>query len=200
MLDNPHRAVHVKGSGLRPVLEWYAARHGRERLLRLVMDLPPHARGVFDLRDEHWGVLISHWYPAPSVHALLELMTAGLSDEQRTATAREMGRAAAEATLTGVYRFLFQAMLTPERYARHVQTLFSRYFDDGLIVKQALDPRRHHTTIRDWHGHHPLLCELFLSSSLYVYAALGCRDVRSQRLACVSTGAPECLYDITWDE
>ncbi len=200
MLAEPHRAAHVKGAGLRPALEWYAARHGRQRVLALLEALPPTTRALFDLRDAHWGVLVSHWYPAPDVHTLLEAMTAGLPVAERVAAAREIGRAAAESTLTGVYRLLFQAMLTPERYARHVQTLFNRYFDDGVIAKQALGARLHHTTIHDWGGHHPLLCELFLSSSLYVYAALGCREVRSQRLACVSDGSPACVYDISWDD
>jgi hypothetical protein len=195
----PSRLAHVKGTGLFALFDWYVSEHGRASLVRLLTDLSPADRGRFDLHDERWGVLASEWYPAPLAHELLERMTAGLDDEARAGAAWRMGQRAAETTLTGIYRLLFQAMLTPERYARHAQTLFSRYFDDGRIVKEPRGPRRHHTTIRDWGGHHPLLCSLFLSSSVYVYTALGCRHVTSRRLSCVVSGAEECAYDITWD-
>ncbi len=192
------RASHVKGTGLHALFDWYTRGHGQPQLLRFVAELPPDVQSRFDTRDERLGVLASEWYPAPLVHDLLDRLTAGLSDEQRAAAAWDMGQIAAEAALTGLYRLLFQAMMSPERYARHVQKMFSRYFDDGLIVKTPRGPRRHHTSIHDWGGHHPLLCSLCVSSSVYVYTALGCRDVTSRRLSCVTEGADHCAYDITW--
>jgi hypothetical protein len=192
------RTAHVKGSGLHALFDWYLRQHGRPELLRLVEDLPPEARRRFDPRDERLGVLASNWYPAPLVHDLLERITAGLSPEARAAVAWEMGQIAAEVALTGLYRLLFQAMMSPERYARHVQKMFSRYFDDGVIVKTPRGPCLHHTSIHDWGGHHPLLCAMCVSSSVYVYTALGCRDVRTRSLGCVAAGAEFCAYEIEW--
>lgn len=198
-LDTPSvHTAHVKGSAVLPILEYYAAQQGRARLLRLISDLPADMARLFDLRDEHLGVLVSLWYPAPVVHRLLELMTADSTREQSTAFVRGASFAVVEATLNGVYRFLFQLMMSPERYVRNVQKLFGRFFDDGVVVKEAQGPRAHRTTIRDWHGHHPLLCECFVYSSEYIYTSFGCRDVHSRRTACISEGARACTFEHSW--
>lgn len=198
-LDTPSvYAAHVKGSGVLPILEYYAAQQGRARLLRLLGELPPDMARLFDLQDEHLGVLVSLWYPAPVVHRLLERMTANATREESTAFIRGASEAVVGATLNGVYRFLFQLMMSPERYVRNVQKLFGRFFDDGVVVKEARGPNAHRTTIRDWHGHHPLLCECFVFSSTYIYTSFGCRDVQSRRTTCVSEGAPVCTFEHSW--
>lgn len=191
-------AANVKGSALLPILEYYATQHGRERLLYLIGDLPPEFARAFDVDDKHFGVLVSLWYPAPLVHALLERMTAGATRAESSAFIRAVAQAVVKSTLNGVYRFLFQVMMSPERYLRNVQKLFSRFFDDGLVVKEPLGPRGHRSIISQWHGHHPLLCECFVYTSTYIYTAIGCRDVESRRTACISEGAPACTFEHTW--
>ena len=98
----------------------------------------------------------------------------------------------------GVYRWLFQTMMSPERYARKAQKLFSRYYDPGTMAKTPLGDAGHLTIVRDSGGHHPLLCDMLVHTSEYVYTAFGCRNVNAPRTACVSEGAPECRFEITW--
>jgi hypothetical protein len=159
--------------------------------------MPEQQRVHFDLADPALGVLASSWYPAPAIHALLDGFLADHASD-RQALAREGARATIDATLTGVYRWLFETMMTPDRYGRNAQKLFSRYYEPGTMTKAPLGERGHLSIVRDWPGHHRLLCDMLVHTAEYVYAALGCRDVRSPRTACVSDGAPECRFEITW--
>jgi hypothetical protein len=187
----------LKGAGIVPFLRWYCGHFGEEQLRRAASALPAADRAHFDLRDGLLGVLASSWYPAPVVHALLDRLQLE-HPGQRELLAREGARAVIDTTLRGVYRWLFETMMTPERYGRNAQKLFSRYNDTGVMTKEPLPPAGHLSRVRDWSGHHPLLCDMLLHTADYVYSALGCREVKVRRVTCVSEGAPECRFDITW--
>lgn len=188
----------IKGAGIRPFLVWYASRHGAARLLAAASAIPSEHRAGLDLEDPCLGVLASSWYPASSIHALLDNLVAGMPADQHQELAREGARAIIDSTLKGVYRLLFQTMMTPERYARNAQALFARFYDTGTMVKTPLAPVGHLSRVRDWSSHHPMLCQFIGHTAEYVYAALGCRDVRVRRTACVGLGDEECRFEITW--
>jgi hypothetical protein len=190
-------AARIKGAGIVHFLGWYVDRFGQERLRRTAEEMPGPHRVYFDLGDRVLGVLASSWYPAPAIHALLDGFVAAHPQDRET-LAREGARSTIDATLKGVYRWLFETMMTPDRYARNAQKLFSRYYEPGLMTKEPLGERGHLSIVRDWPGHHPLLCDMLVHTAEYVYGALGCRDVRSPRTACVAEGAPECRFEITW--
>jgi hypothetical protein len=99
-----------------------------------------------------------------------------------------------------VYRVLFETMMSPARYAKNAQKLFSRYYDAGTMTKTALSPTSHRSTVTGWQAHHPFLCELLLYTGVYVYRAMGCKDVKMERTACVGDGASECTFLTTWSE
>jgi hypothetical protein len=191
-------AGSIKGAALRPLVEWYVARGERARLLEAVQALPAEWRELIDAADAHLGFLPSRWYPASLAGAILDQLTAGVPRDQLTARARDGARRVMRATLRGVYKLLFDAMMTPERYARHAHLLFSRYYDTGTLEKTVLAPNRHRTAIRDWSGHHPFLCELMVYIGEFVYDAIGCQDLVIERTGCVSDGAPECTFLASW--
>ena len=196
--EGPSGLAQIKGAGIQPFLAWYSARYGAGKLASAAAAIPPGLRASFDLQDAHLGVLTSSWYPAPAIHALLDNMAAAVSPEERGELAREGARAIMDATLKGVYRWLFETMMTPERYGRNVQSLFRRYYDAGTMTKTPLQPAGHLSIVRDWRAHHPMLCDFLAHTAEYVYAALGCRDVQVKRTACVDRGAGECRFEITW--
>jgi hypothetical protein len=188
----------IKGAAIREFLLWYAGEHGAERLPALAARMRAENRVLFDLAQRHLGVIASSWYPAPAIHELLDLMSEGLSAAQRERLVRNGAQATIAATLRGVYRLLFETMMSPERYARNAQKLFSRYCDTGTMEKTAPAPRTHRSVIRDWTSHHPLLCDFILHTGVYVYGAMGCRDVRLEKQACVARGDGECVFLVTW--
>lgn len=151
--------------------------------------------------DVHRGepvVLASKWYEAAIIHRLLEALTSGMTPAEQAELARDGARAVMDATLRGVYRLLFRTMMSPSRYATHAQTLWDRYYDTGRMAKRTLGPSAHATEISAWAGHHPLLCDLHVESARYIYAAMGCRDVRVTRTGCVSRGAALCSFEVRW--
>jgi hypothetical protein len=193
------RVAHIKGEGIRQFINWYLAKWGEPRLFQFVADLPPEAREVYDITQPSLGIIASGWYPAPAFHALIDAMLSVYPPDQRRAFAREAAKATIDSTLKGVYRFLFEAMMTPDRYLGRAQKLFSRFYDCGTIEKIKVAPNIHRSVIRDWHSHHPVLCDVMLHMGEYVYPALGCRNVIVRRISCVSAGDPYCSYDASWD-
>lgn len=193
----PEPVAHIKGAAVLPLLDWYERRFGSARLAALVRGLG--AGTPFEPREPQFGVLASAWYEAGPIHALLEAMFADLAPEERPSFAREGGRAIIEATLTGVYRWLFQAMMTPERYARNAQRLFGRFYDGGVLQKEILGPRHQRTHVTAWRAHHRIICDFFAASNEYTYSAMGCRGVVVVRTACIDDGAAECTFETTWE-
>lgn len=143
-------------------------------------------------------MLASQWFPARAIHALLDRMMAEHTPDERQRFARDGAKAIIEHTLTGVYRWLFQLMMTPDRYGRSAQRLFSRYYEPGTMTKTALGEAGHLSIVRDWAGHHPLLCDFLIHTAQYVYTELGCKNVVVRRTACRATGEDHCRFEITW--
>lgn len=187
----------IKGAGVVPFLRWYCDHFGASRLRQAAEGVPAEHRAHFDPGDPMLGVLASTWYPAAAIHALLDRVLAD-HPGQREMLAREGARAIIDATLRGVYRWLFETMMSPERYGRNAQKLFSRYYEPGTMTKEPLGEAGHLSRVRDWPGHHPLLCDMLVHTADYVYTALGCRNVQARRVTCVAEGAAECRFDITW--
>lgn len=191
-----HSVAHVKGAAVLPLLDWYARRYGQERLQAALRGA---SGALIDTREPQFGILASGWYEAGAVHALLESLCASFTPEERESFAREGGRAIIEATLTGVYRWLFQAMMTPERYARNAHRLFGRFYDTGNFQKEILGPRHHRTHLTEWRAHHRIICEFFPATIEYIYSSMGLKGVRVRRSACIDDGATECTLETTWE-
>jgi len=190
--------ARIKGEGIRQFLCWYLEHFDEERLAARVAELPEEARAVFDPSQPNLGVVSSTWYPAYAFHALLDAMLEAYDEDQRRRFARDAARVTIERSLKGVYKFLFESFMTPERYARRAQSLFSRFYDTGKIEKRIIRPNLHRSIIRGWTSHHPVLCDVMLYMGEHVYPMLGCKHVKAERISCLSTGDIECVYDVSW--
>jgi hypothetical protein len=190
--------ARIKGAGIQPFLQWYAQTWGAEKLRHHAERIPPELRSAFNLSDPRLGVLGSSWYDAAAVHALLDSVEASHTAEERAEIVRGGAAAIIESTLTGVYRWLFQTMMTPDRYAQNAGKLFSRYYEPGTMTKKPLLPSGHLTTIEGWGAHHPMLCDFILHTAIYVYGVLGCKNPQARRTACVAEGGADCRFEVTW--
>jgi hypothetical protein len=191
----------IKGVAVREFLRRYVATRGTTAIEKAVEGMPPEHARQLTLGDPTLGLLASTWYPAPMIHRILDGITAGLRSHERQALIREAAFETIHNTLTGVYKLLFQAMMSPDRYARNAQQLFSRYFNTGTMVKTAIDTPDgpgHRSVIRDWTGHHPVLCDTLVHTAEYVYGALGCKDLTIKKTGCVASGEAECTFIIAW--
>jgi hypothetical protein len=188
----------IKGSGIQPFLVWYAATWGEERIAEIGRRIPPAHLKHLRLDEPLFGVLPSAWYPAAPIHALLDAIQAIHTREERALIVRDGARAIIDSTLTGVYRWLFEKMMTTERYASSAQRLFSRYYEPGTMSKVRLGETGHLTVVTGWGAHHPMLCEFIIHTAEYVYGAMGCKNFQARRITCVLDGSPDCRFEMTW--
>lgn len=190
---------HIKGAAFRELLVWCGRTYGQERLVAHVQAMPRALAAELDPRKEALGVLASQWYPAELVHALLDELARGRSPAELEAFTRDASRAVMQATLRGLYRVLFEWMASPARYARYAPKLWSSYYDSGrLSIQYDEGEATAVSTITQWPGHHPLICDLNRGASPVIYATMGCKDARCTRVACVSRGDAECRFITTW--
>jgi hypothetical protein len=191
--------AHIKGAAFREFLKWYAEQQGPGRLAEHVEALPTSARAEFDAGAPVLGVLASRWYPASTVHRLLDEIARGRSAEELRALATEGARVVMDATLHGIYRVLFSWMANPERYARHAHRLWNVYYDSGVFeVTPQPDGHSAVSIVRGWRAHHPVICELNRGAAIAIYEAMGCSDVECDRTSCVDEGAEECRFVTSW--
>ena len=196
--SQPASMAHVKGAAFHEFLSWYAQRHGARALRDAAARIPPRHLATLDMASPTLGVIASTWYPTEAVHALLDGLTAGLAPSARRELAFTGSAAVMDRTLRGIYSVLFRIMATPERYARHASKLWHAYYDHGEIAIIPLGPESARSTVRDWDAHHPFLCELNWGAAAAIYRAMGMRDVKVVREACVAEGGGECRFLITW--
>ena len=98
----------------------------------------------------------------------------------------------------GVYQFVVQQIVSPAFYARHISRLFRLLHDTGERRIEMGPPGAALSIIYDWPGHHPLLCILANETMAAVFETLGCRDVSTEQLQCVSQGAKDCRCQVRW--
>jgi len=153
--------------------------------MRTYTSLPAELRAHLDPERESFGILASTWYPAAMVGVMLETITVGLDHDDRAALLRDGVHHAIGSTLTGVYRVLFETLVTPERHAKYAQKIWNQYYNTGTVVGAMRDEHHSEQTVTDWAGHHPLLCELSLSSLTVFHEHMGCTNVRVRRTSCV---------------
>jgi hypothetical protein len=189
--------ARIKGAAFREFVVWVGESRGASVLARAVAHLPNSEQARFDLDRPGLGILPATWYPAPLIHRLLDALLEE-APGQRIALARGGARATIDATLRGVYRILFAALATPERYARHSQRLWDGYYDNGRLEIHSAEPGVALSRISGWSSHHPLICEMHEHAAARLYEAMGCRDVRTRRLTCIASGAAACEFETRW--
>ncbi|HJK93783.1 MAG TPA: hypothetical protein RMH85_14555 [Polyangiaceae bacterium LLY-WYZ-15_(1-7)] len=191
-------AGRIKGVALRELVAWYERDRGRAALLDALERVPPDLRARFDLEREALGVLAATWYEARLVHALLDAMVHGLDPEARRRLAYDGSVAAMRATLGGVHRAVLRIVGSPELHAKFGQRMWRTYFEDGIADSRRVDAHTHRLAFRQWHSHHPVLCDMVTASDLVVFPAMGLHGVTVEQLSCVDRGDSECAHFIRW--
>jgi hypothetical protein len=188
----------IKGVAFGEFIGWYELRYGHEPVRRAVLEVDAVHPGQLDAARIGFGVLASHWYPAPVVHTLLDCLTRNRTESELQSMAVDAADHIMKRTLRGVYRAIFTMIATPDRYVRHIDRLWSMHYDTGSLVAQRVDETTHRVTYVGWTSHHPFICRLNMAASLPLYGAMGCRDVTYERVRCVSQGGANCENLVRW--
>lgn len=187
-----------KGTALTTFLEWYVAEHSSSALRAALERLPKQHRHVVEADHPTLGILQGTWYPAGLVHALLDTLFEGMSVHDRTEVAKAAGRVVIESLISGLYAGLFRAMATPALYAKYAPKLWRSYYRQGELSVDLVGPGEVHVTIRDWPGHHDMVCEINRVAGGVIFERMGCLQVEAMRVRCVSRGASHCEVHIQY--
>lgn len=190
----------IKGAAFREFVLWYERTHGNDRLREAVARIPREEREGLRSDIPGLGVLASSWYPASIANRLLDTVSEGLTDGELEAIAREGSRAVVDMMLYGIYRFLFERVSTPGRYARHIGRLWRQLHSTGERHIHLLGPNEADSIIESWPAHQPLMCLITMETMGAVFEAMRCRDVRVRRIACISHGDPACRALVQWKD
>jgi hypothetical protein len=188
----------IKGSAFAEFLNWYEKRFGRDPVIGALAGAEQSFSFEIDRTRHGFGILASHWYDAEIVHCVLDQLAARHSKSELDALALDAADAIMTKTLRGVYRAVFALAVNPARYAQHVEKLWRLHYDTGVPLILAPDAHQHRVSYKDWKSHHPIICRLNMASARPIYSAMGCSNVRYERIACVSEGATHCESTITW--
>ena len=189
---------NIRGAALDDFLAWYARERDAERLRSAVTSLPPSLTQSIRWTEGVPRLVPFAWYPCELVHGLLDQLTAGLSESDRTRLAHETADYVMETTLKGVYRAIFKAIVSPAMMARFSMRIWQLYYDTGESQVTIESPTQHRTQLTEWRGHHPFLCEVNRYSTAWLYRALGCDQLAVKQIECVSRGAKRCTTLTTW--
>ena len=193
MRDRPDEveAALIKGGAIRELLLWYERHHGVAYATGVAPRLPSNLLDRLDPARPVLGLLPNVWYPSPVVHAILDAVAARHGEDELRALMVEANQFAVRSLSRGVYQFLFRLVGSPELYARHIQRAWNLLHSTGRREIMLSDGMAD-STIEDWPGHHPWLCEITTHTMRAVFLAMGCRNVELERLSCVTQGAPRC--------
>lgn len=187
-----------KGATFREFTRWVEMQYGHARLIEGWSRLPPPLQQLVNPRATALGIEASAWYPSALPNRLLDAFLAGMSLEERSRVIREGTRHALSRTFRGVYKFVFTAVMTPERLAQHIQKIWDLHYDSGIDVWTMKAPGHIETRIEGWIGHHTNTCDILRESSVVMLEMLGCHDVENRRVRCVGAGDPHCAGILTY--
>jgi len=190
--------ARIKGTALMPVLSWYVEAFGKDRIATAVTRIAPEVRAEITIADGVPRLIPSAWYDVRLAHALLDETLGQTPEKDRSRIARDAARAGVQASARGVYRFMLAQLGSPELYARHIQRVWGLLHDTGQREVRIVAPGEADSEIRDWPGHHPILCALTNETMAAVFEIMGARDVVLRREQCVSDGAPLCRTHVSW--
>lgn len=188
----------IKGAAFGGFASWYQTHGDSERLRAVTLALQEQHPDLFDADHPSLGILPSHWYPAELVHDFLDRLLEGEPPSSLSRIAEQAADEIMKTTIRGVYKSVFAVLVTPDRYMKHVDKLWSLHYDSGRPVVEKVGPKEHRVTYVGWRGHHPMICRLNAASGKPIYTAMGCKDVVVRRIGCVSEGASRCQNTISW--
>ena len=190
----------IKGAAFREFVLWYERTYGRDHLAAALTRVPIEERAGLRSGIPGLAVLSSSWYPAQVANRLLDAVSEQHDEETLARIAHDGSRAIVDVMLYGIYRFLFERVSTPARYARHIGRLWRQLHSTGERQIRLVGSNRADSTIASWPAHHPLMCLITMETMGAVFEAMRCRDVAVVRTACVTDGAPLCRATIEWKD
>ena len=179
-------------------MSFYARTFGHEAIVAAMERIPADLRADVAFVDGLPRLMPNVWYDIRLAHAMVDEMLGRTAVNGQAKLAREAARAGVAESARGIYRFVLMQVASPELYAHHVQRLWGLLHDCGTREIRIVSPGEADSEIRDWPGHHPLLCVFTNETMAALFEVMGARNVVVRRELCISDEAPLCRTHISW--
>ncbi len=178
---------------------WCEGRYGTQHHAKFLACVVPEAQTQLDSSKPALGILASTWYPPTVLFPILDVVSDGLSRAEQAKLALDGTDTVVRILMRGLYQTLFRMVASPSLYAKYIQRAWNILHTTGrreiVIEREGLAV----STVSDWPGHHPLLCEITTATMKAVFEAMGCIHVSLERVSCVSDGTHECRSLLRYD-
>lgn len=189
---------HWKGSGLASIATHITRRHGQDAIRALIAELPRETRRLLNPDAEDLGILAFRWYRHDAIRPLLDAWIELTGADDDPAVLRGVAHDMMDEVLKGIYSTLFRLLVSPRLYRSQVNRIWRAFFDNGGVFFETDEDRNHYATLDEWDSFHPVGCHMATYGTEYIYAAMGCKDVKVTREKCRLRGDGTCGLRVTW--
>jgi hypothetical protein len=187
----------VKGSAIRPMIEWFAGTCGEAAFDEVLEEISPERRVELSPGSPALGVLPAGWYTEMLASELAEAFlrrAAPLVGEQRAF--REIGEAMIDRSLGRIPRAAVEWFASPRTIAAS-STMWWRMYHQKGVVYAKLEDETIHATGEGWGEHRLAWCKLIGEACRHVLDLAGCIDAVVTDHVC-GGGDGECKMVFRW--
>jgi hypothetical protein len=185
------RAVHVKGSAFHVRIAWLRLAQGGAVVDRIQAEVGDDVARLIEQ-----GAARADWYPLAWFIELNQAIDRVVGRGDLTMV-KELGRHAAEAQLTTIYR-LFIKLGTITWILARAARLWNLHFDSGRLLLREFPDGQLEVEILDFAAPHRVHC---LAVQGWVERAIelsGARDVELTEVDCRALGHDRCRFRLRW--
>lgn len=187
----------VKGIALRAGMQWVSRTYGMSAVQSIYDAGSPGLRAAIVPGLSSFGIVSSSWYDIEVVAELIDLIDTVTRPGDLEAHWSSIADAIATDNLSGVYRSLFRLISSRELFVAHSQRVWSAYFSAGGL---AVTSPRAGELVLEVSGvrHYEPVCRTSAAIIEKLLGKLGFIGASLERVRCVSSGAPLCVYEVDY--
>jgi hypothetical protein len=188
----------VKGSALRPLVEWFAGTCGEAAVEEVAELLSPARRAEVRLGAPALGILPAGWYSEMLASELSEAVldrTAPLMEERQAL--REIGETIFDRSLGRISRAAISWFASPQMIAQSSGMWWRMYHKTGTVTAR-LDGDVIYATGEGWGEHTMAWCKVVGSSCRHALDLAGCIDATVTDHVC-ARGVGQCAMAFRWN-
>jgi len=166
-------------------------------MIEAVKALMPHRDRALPLLGKlaHYmddRIVLASWYPVEDYTGLLRVL-ARVAPQGKISPCEQMGRDAARSHMQGTYSRLAK---TADR--RAAVTLTNSMYDSGEMKVVEREAGHAVWELSGFAAPSREICETFTGYQAERMLLMGFEDISVKHTRCRATGAPNCLWDLTW--
>ena len=190
----------IRGTGLGPIAAWLAQAGGPDSLREVYERLQSAERAGLRPEVDNLGIDPRAWYATAAATAMVIEAERRHAPDNRDAYLRMLAERIMRDGINVFHRALFKLFVSPRAAVENIATAWERYYNEGRGFAEMKTETSCHSIFAEWRGHHPAICESTAYCGVPILRLAGAREVIVRRQQCVADGAPDCRWELSWQE